>query len=152
MENLLYNLEKNKYQLQIYDLKGSKLNRYSKNKNKVLLDTNFKEDFEGEPLVLDIDVYNLFRSAILNDSLLLCKIRVIDYSLLVILINEKEYETEKKIKFGILDYFRKYTWDKKIETKFKKLMNYFQDPTIISPENYKKRFDEIISSYFIGSG
>ena len=152
MENLLYNLENNENSLQIYDLKGSKLHRYCKDKNKVLLDTNFKEDFEGEPLVLDIDIYNLFRSAIINDSLLLSKIRVVDYSLLVIIINEKEYKTEQKIKFGILDYFRKYTWDKKIETKFKKLMNYFQDPTIISPENYKKRFDEKISSYFIGSG
>ena len=40
----------------------------------------------------------------------------------------------------------------KIETKFKKLMNNFQDPTIISPENYKKRFDEKISSYFIANG
>ena len=152
MENLLYNLENNEHDLQIYDLKGSNVNRYCKDKNKVLLDTNFKEDFKGEPLVLNIDIYNLLRFAIVNDSLLLCKIRVVDYSLLVIIINEKKNEIEKKIKFGILDYFRKYTWDKKIETKFKKLMNNFQDPTIISPENYKKRFDEKISSYFIANG
>jgi hypothetical protein len=78
---------------------------------------------------------------------------VVDYSLLVIILNEdgKEDTDVKKIKFGILDYFRKYTWDKQLETRFKKLINNFKDPTIISPENYKKRFDEKISRYFIGT-
>ena len=78
---------------------------------------------------------------------------VVDYSLLVIILNEdgKEDTDVKTIKFGILDYFRKYTWDKQLETRFKKLINNFKDPTIISPENYKKRFDEKISRYFIGT-
>jgi 1-phosphatidylinositol-3-phosphate 5-kinase len=153
MENLSYNLLKPNINLKIYDLKGSRLNRYMKNKDKVLLDTNFREDFNGEPLVLDSDIYSLLRSAIINDSLLLSKMNVVDYSLLVIILNEdgKEDTDVKKIKFGIRDYFRKYTWDKQLETRFKKLINNFKDPTIISPENYKKRFDEKISRYFIGT-
>ena len=153
MENLSYNLLKPNINLKIYDLKGSRLNRYMKNKDQVLLDTNFREDFNGEPLVLDSDIYSLLRSAIINDSLLLSKMNVVDYSLLVIILNEdgKEDTDVKKIKFGILDYFRKYTWDKQLETRFKKLINNFKDPTIISPENYKKRFDEKISRYFIGT-
>ena len=36
---------------------------------------------------------------------------------------------------GIIDYLRKYTWDKQIESYGKKLIHGFTNPTIINPEN-----------------
>ena len=56
----------------------------------------------------------------------------------------------KYIRLGILDYFRKYTWDKQLETVGKKIIHKFNDPTIIDPEKYRIRFIETIKNYFIG--
>ncbi|MCQ2817737.1 MAG: 1-phosphatidylinositol 3-phosphate 5-kinase, partial [archaeon] len=159
MENLFYDIENKDSVLTTYDLKGSKINRYVKNRTPrtVLLDTNFLENFNGEPLPLDSEFYKLLSGAIFNDSLTLHRMNVVDYSLLLIIaevINEEGKENKKNstayIKVGVIDYFRKYTWDKQLETVGKKLMHKFNDPTIIEPEKYRNRFIETIQNYFIG--
>ena len=157
MENLFYNLNPEKLILKAYDLKGSMINRYIKEKKegKVLLDTNFLEDFKGQPLIVDNYAYNLIISAIKNDAnVFKNSMKVIDYSLLCIIIKEKnnDNEFEQYLNLGILDYFRKYTWDKHLEHYGKKLLNFTtkENPTIIKPENYSKRFLRKIEKYFIG--
>ena len=157
MENLFYNLNPEKLILKTYDLKGSMINRYIKEKKegKVLLDTNFLEDFKGQPLIVDNYAYNLIISAIKNDAnVFKNSMKVIDYSLLCIIIKEKnnDNEFEQYLNLGILDYFRKYTWDKHLEHYGKKLLNFTtkENPTIIKPENYSKRFLRKIEKYFIG--
>ena len=89
----------------------------------------------------------------INDCLFLKKESIIDYSLLIIyeINNDKENKNEfeiKKIRMGIIDYLRKYTWDKQIESYGKKLIHGFANPTIINPENYSERFKEKIKIYF----
>ena len=157
MENLFYNLNPEKLILKTYDLKGSMINRYIKEKKegKVLLDTNFLEDFKGQPLILDNYAYNLIISAIKNDTnVFKNNMKVIDYSLLCIIIKEKnnDNEFEQYLNLGILDYFRKYTWDKHLEHYGKKLLNFTtkENPTIIKPEHYSKRFLRKIEKYFVG--
>ena len=63
-------------------------------------------------------------------------------------------DNEGKVKFirlGVLDYFRKYTSDKQLETLVKTIMNKFNTPTVINPKKYDERFFKKLSSYFIGS-
>ena len=72
---------------------------------------------------------------------------IVDYSLLLY-INESEVD-HSIIKVGIIDYIRKYTWDKKLEHFVKTIINGFNSPTIINPTDYKERFITAIKSYFI---
>ena len=162
MENLYYGMKNysnntnNKGKIKVYDLKGSKLNRYiprnQQISGKVLLDTNYLEDYNGEPIAVDKNVYKIFRTALLNDTLILSKMNIIDYSLLLILDEtEKEKDGLNLIKLGIIDYTRKYTWDKQLESYGKILMNGISvKPTIINPEAYRNRFIKEIEKYLIG--
>ena len=175
MENLNYLLNPKKYNIVTYDLKGSSINRYVKEKenNKVLMDTNFLEDFCGEPLALDQKIYTLFLCSISNDTKICRTMGVIDYSLLCVIVDHKDDSNDedidkdndnkivfekgnnegkiKYIRLGVLDYFRKYTWDKQLETLGKTIMHKFNSPTVINPKKYDERFFKKLSSYFIGS-
>jgi 1-phosphatidylinositol-3-phosphate 5-kinase len=164
--------------LKVYDLKGSNINRYITKNNRrpgqVLLDTNFLVDFNKEPVNIDSYVYSKLNLALLNDSEYLKKSGVVDYSLLIIFDSEGsekqkleevgdnvyyDYETnnffsEKEkshclIKLGIIDYIRKYTWDKKMEFYGKSII-YRDNPTIVDPNVYRDRFYKAISRYFVG--
>ena len=176
MENIYYGLStgsnvtnnKNGTNLKVYDLKGSRANRYIKKKDrkpgKVLLDTNFVEDFNREPLFIEENVFKKLKEALYNDSDFLSKSDVIDYSLLLVIDNndkKENYEDEnffdlsqkktdyKLIKLGIIDYCRKYTWDKVMESSGKSII-YTEKPTIIKPEDYSKRFKNEVGKYFAG--
>ena len=174
MENLNYLLNSDKTNIVTYDLKGSSVNRYIKEKEngRVLMDTNFVEDFCGEPLVLDQKIYTLFLCSISNDTKICRTMGVIDYSLLCVIVDynddgkdsECKEENDNKIIFnkspdeenvqyirlGVLDYFRKYTWDKQLETLGKTIMHKFTPPTVISPKKYDERFFKKLGTYFIG--
>jgi 1-phosphatidylinositol-3-phosphate 5-kinase len=71
-----------------------------------------------------------------------------DYSLLVGIDEES-----KELVIGIIDYLRQYTWDKQLETwvKASGILGGSKDglPTIISPDQYKKRFRKAMSKYFL---
>jgi hypothetical protein len=172
MENLFYGKDEvgKEKGIKAYDLKGSRSNRYIPKKdqkaNQVLPDTNFKEDFKGEPIALERNMAELMKAAIHNDSLILSKMNVVDYSLLLIIddncgIDLKEkmqmeanvaipYFNIKSIRVGIIDYVRKYTWDKQLEHVGKIIINRLQVPTIVNPVNYKERFKEAVDDFFIG--
>ena len=81
------------------------------------MDINYIEDNRGEPLFLDFDNFKILNQALINDCFFLKKEIIIDYSLLIIyeinINNNNEFEI-KKIRMGIIDYLRKYTWDKQI--------------------------------------
>ena len=163
--------------IRVYDLKGSNVNRYinknMRNPGQVLLDTNFLVDFNKEPIFIDSDVYDRLKLALYNDSSYLEKLEVVDYSLLIIFFNDKEKEKNNNmkkigdyiddgninylnndnnyrlIKLGIIDYTRKYTWDKKVEFYGKSIL-YGENPTIVEPTEYSKRFYSKLTKYFVG--
>ena len=154
--------------IRVYDLKGSNLRRYideTKTKpGKVLLDSNFILDFDREPVLIELNVYERLKHALINDSNYLKSLNVIDYSLLIIF---KDIKTKNKdetkdiidtpknennfslIKLGIIDYTRKYTFDKQVESVVKSV-RYGQKPTIVNPTEYSERFYNTISKYFVG--
>jgi 1-phosphatidylinositol-3-phosphate 5-kinase len=154
--------------IRVYDLKGSNLRRYideTKNKpGKVLLDSNFILDFDREPVLIEFNVYERLKHALINDTTYLKSLNVIDYSLLIIFkdIKKKNKDETKDIidspknennfsliKLGIIDYTRKYTFDKQVESVVKSV-RYGQKPTIVNPTEYSERFYNTISKYFVG--
>jgi len=128
----------------VYDLKGSKRNRWVSLQKKVLLDTNFLFDFNSMPLTLDYPMKNIMNKCFINDSNFLSKCSIVDYSVLLI-INLDDYS----FRVGVIDYIQQYTIYKLLETTFKKAVGR-DDPTIISPLEYKKRFLRALNKYFIG--
>lgn len=82
-----------------------------------------------------------------RDTGFLASNSVMDYSLLVGIDSESNC-----LVVAIIDYFRQYTWDKRIESWVKKYSVMIGDgndePTIISPDSYRKRFLETIIGYF----
>lgn len=71
-----------------------------------------------------------------------------DYSLLVGMDEEKD-----ELVLGIIDFMRQYTWDKHLETwvKTSGILGGPKNtsPTVISPQQYKKRFRKAMTTYFL---
>jgi 1-phosphatidylinositol-3-phosphate 5-kinase len=133
-----------------YDLKGSTVNRFVKNKDvmearKVLHDNNFQFHFSGRPLPIRYTINRILQICINNDTLCLSKSNIVDYSLLTIIDTKR-----KKVRFGIIDFVQQYTIDKVFEGQFKRIINRGEVPTIVDPEKYKYRFKRAMKRYFIG--
>ena len=143
MENLLCGLQA--HEQIIYDLKGSQINRLASPDSFVQLDTNFLQRQRGRPLSLTKVQHNLLRKSINNDTSLLMKSNIVDYSLLVVI--------DRKLgsaRFGIIDYLQQYNLTKLAESKLKIVQNLGSRPTIISPQQYRLRFCLFFKLYFIG--
>lgn len=147
MENLLF--QRNVTRL--YDLKGSCRSRYnpdSSGGNKVLLDQNLIETMPTSPIFVGNKAKRLLERAVWNDTSFLASVDVMDYSLLVGLDEENH-----QLVVGIIDFMRQYTWDKHLETwvKASGILGGPKNasPTVISPDQYKKRFRKAMTTYFI---
>jgi len=146
IENLFYNREVTK----IFDLKGSLRSRYVLNPSPdvVLLDMNLLQLMSTAPFYVTDEMKATLSVAIQNDTQFLASVSVMDYSLLV----GKDSETGELV-VGIIDYVRKYTWDKQLETWVKS--SYIvqrgkaEIPTIISPKQYRIRFQDAMWVYFV---
>lgn len=147
MENLLFGRNITR----LYDLKGSSRSRYNPDcsgNNKVLLDQNLIEAMPTSPIFVGNKAKRLLERAVWNDTSFLASIDVMDYSLLVG-VDEENHE----LILGIIDFVRQYTWDKHLETwvKASGILGGPKNvsPTVISPEQYKKRFRKAMSAYFL---
>ncbi|KAF9960868.1 1-phosphatidylinositol-3-phosphate 5-kinase [Mortierella alpina] len=133
MENLFYE----RRNLQVYDLKGSRRNRFvqpSGRQNEVLLDENFIEFMSESPFYIREHAKLQLSESLANDSLFLQRFNIMDYSLLVA-VSDKQQE----LLVGIVDFIRPFTWDKKLESWVKDAVG-SREPTIVSPAQYRKRF------------
>ncbi|KAF2304224.1 hypothetical protein GH714_028660 [Hevea brasiliensis] len=149
MENLLFK----RNVVRLYDLKGSSRSRYNPDtsgSNKVLLDQNLIESMPTSPIFVGNKAKHLLERAVWNDTSFLASIDVMDYSLLVGVDEEKH-----ELVLGIIDFIRQYTWDKHLETWVKVKASGIlggsknATPTVISPEQYKKRFRKAMTAYFL---
>lgn len=131
-----------------YDLKGALHARFNSTGNgtdDVLLDQNFVNDMNVSPLYVSRKSKRILQRAVWNDTNFLQSINVMDYSLLVGVDAQK-----RELVCGIIDYLRQYTWDKQLENWVKSsLVPKNQQPTIISPKEYKKRFRKFIDTHFL---
>ncbi|XP_030526693.1 putative 1-phosphatidylinositol-3-phosphate 5-kinase FAB1D isoform X2 [Rhodamnia argentea] len=132
-----------------YDLKGAlhaRFNSATDGAGDVLLDQNFVNDMNSSPLYVSNKAKNILQRAVWNDTSFLNSINVMDYSLLVVVDQQKQ-----ELVCGIIDYLRQYTWDKQFETWVKSSLYVPKNhlPTVISPKEYKKRFRKFMSAYFL---
>lgn len=142
MENVFIDVPVSEKYIKIYDLKGSETNRL-KNEGKVQLDTNFKINRNGEPILVTKDCYQKYMDrCIQNDVKFLKQHKVVDYSLLLVVNTQTQ-----KIRVNIIDYLRFFTLDKEIEYIYKKTIKLGKVPTIVDPDKYKERFLKQIQSY-----
>lgn len=137
-----------------FDLKGSVRNRLietsvdSMDQDAVLLDENFINMISESPLYIYPHSKYVLMQAINNDSQFLASQTVMDYSLLLGID-----ENSNELVVGMIDYIRTFTWDKKIETLVKSsglLGGQGKQPTIVSPDEYRKRFQSAMDRYFLG--
>ncbi|XP_007012516.2 PREDICTED: 1-phosphatidylinositol-3-phosphate 5-kinase FAB1A [Theobroma cacao] len=147
IENLLFRRNVTR----LYDLKGSSRSRYNPDtsgSNKVLLDQNLIEAMPTSPIFVGSKAKRLLERAVWNDTSFLALIDVMDYSLLVGVDEEKH-----ELVLGIIDFMRQYTWDKHLETwvKISGILGGPKNasPTVISPQQYKKRFRKAMTAYFL---
>uniref|UniRef100_A0A1J3EYC0 1-phosphatidylinositol-3-phosphate 5-kinase n=1 Tax=Noccaea caerulescens TaxID=107243 RepID=A0A1J3EYC0_NOCCA len=147
MENLLFKRNFSR----LYDLKGSTRARYNPDtsgSNTVLLDQNLVEAMPTSPIFVGSKAKRLLERAVWNDTSFLASIHVMDYSLLVGVDEERN-----ELVLGTIDFMRQYTWDKHLETwvKTSGLLGGPKNasPTVISPQQYKKRFRKAMTAYFL---
>jgi 1-phosphatidylinositol-3-phosphate 5-kinase len=83
---------------------------------------------------------------VLNDTLFLSIINVVDYSILVGLD-----ENSDQVVVGIIDYMRQYDIVKRMERMGKSvgMIAGQAEPTIIQPPQYRKRFVMAMDRYFM---
>lgn len=132
-----------------YDLKGALHARFTATADgagDVLLDQNFVNDMNSSPLYVGQKAKRLLQRAVWNDTTFLKNIGVMDYSLLVGVDRQR-----RELVCGIIDYLRQYTWDKQFETWVKSSLVVPKNvsPTIISPQEYKKRFRKFVDTRFL---
>ncbi|CAI9764065.1 unnamed protein product [Fraxinus pennsylvanica] len=131
-----------------YDLKGAlhaRFNSAGNGSGDVLLDQNFVNDMNDSPLYISMKSKRNLQRAVWNDTTFLHSINVMDYSLLVGVDSQR-----RELVCGIIDYLRQYTWDKQLENWVKSsLVPRNQQPTVISPIEYKKRFRKFIDTHFL---
>jgi hypothetical protein len=101
---------------------------------------------KGQPLPLHDRAKEYFNRAVLNDTLFLSIINVVDYSILVGMD-----ENKKELVVGIIDYMRQYDIIKKMERMGKSvgMIAGQAEPTIIQPPAYRNRFQAAMQRYFM---
>lgn len=118
----------------------------SKNDAGTLLDGDFLEFTSGRPMPMNDRAKAVFHMSILNDTLFLSIINVLDYSILVGIDEER-----MELVVGIIDFMRQYDILKQMERVGKSLPMVVgsEAPTIIQPPLYKARFTNAMERYFM---
>lgn len=113
---------------------------------RTLLDGDFLEASLGRPMPMHDRAKEVFHMSILNDTLFLSIINVLDYSILVGIDEEK-----MELVVGIIDFMRQYDILKQMERVGKSLPMVVgsEAPTIIQPPLYKARFTNAMERYFM---
>ena len=142
MENLFYNRKVDR----MFDLKGSTRNRYQANKEAVLLDENLLHLVrDGKWIFTTEESKETLNMGVHNDTLMLRRNDIMDYSMLLGLDDEK-----KEIYVGIIDYMREYDMKKQLEFLAKSTVaGRGQQPTVVDPNKYKERFRAAMNNYFL---
>lgn len=113
---------------------------------RTLLDGDFLEFTAGRPMPMNDRAKAVFHMSILNDTLFLSIINVLDYSILVGIDEENN-----ELVVGIIDFMRQYDILKQMERVGKSLPMVVgsEAPTIIQPPLYKARFTNAMERYFM---
>lgn len=143
MENVFF-----EYQSDLmYDIKGCMRKNIKISDSNIFDDSQIIQNLCKNPIFVEHKFLSNIHHTLKRDTRFLEENFVIDYSLIVGIDNSK-----MEIKMAIIDYLRKYTWDKRLESAVKsKIMiatSSGRTPTIISPVEYRMRFMDAIKLYF----
>ncbi|XP_037294828.1 putative 1-phosphatidylinositol 3-phosphate 5-kinase isoform X3 [Manduca sexta] len=126
-----------------FDLKGSSRHRLAADTQPraVLMDENLLNLRWSQQLYVASHTGGVLWACVERDTAFLAALGVMDYSLLLGIDGTT-------LVLGIIDYIRTFTWDKKLEHLVKKNLGSGQ-PTVVSPEQYKRRFCAACRKYFL---
>jgi len=110
-----------------------------------LLDAEFLKWSEGCPLSMPAQDLRLLEAAVCNDTMMLRNLKAMDYSLFLSIA--KQDESTGFISLGIIDYLRTFTFDKMLESAYKSWTR-GEEPTIVAPPMYARRFLNACATYF----
>ena len=111
------------------------------------MDDNLMELTRGRPIPLKHKAKVIFNKAVMNDTLFLSIINIVDYSILVGID-----EDTNELVVGIIDYMRQYDIIKRMERMGKSVGTMIAgqaEPTVIQPPQYRKRFQNAMERYFM---
>ncbi|KAM7539811.1 hypothetical protein Aperf_G00000044022 [Anoplocephala perfoliata] len=120
---------------------------FSTGKVPVLLDGNFIIDSIVNPIYLRLHSKNALMHCLQLDTQFLADLFIMDYSLLV-----GVDRITGQLVMGIIDYFRKFTLDKRLEMFVKQALSSVQGPmpTIILPVDYRERLlDQMDRNFYV---
>ncbi|XP_047516725.1 1-phosphatidylinositol 3-phosphate 5-kinase isoform X1 [Pieris napi] len=130
-----------------FDLKGAARHRLATGaasmppNQAVLVDDNLLALRWDRQLYVESSTGSKLWASLERDTSFLAQHHVMDYSLLLGIQDDT-------LVLGIIDYIRTFTWDKKLEHLVKKNLGSGQ-PTVVSPEQYKRRFCAAARKYFL---
>eukprot|EP00931_Biecheleriopsis_adriatica_P065954 TRINITY_DN40398_c0_g1_i1.p1 TRINITY_DN40398_c0_g1~~TRINITY_DN40398_c0_g1_i1.p1 ORF type:complete len:965 (+),score=167.32 TRINITY_DN40398_c0_g1_i1:29-2923(+) len=150
MRNMLYGSD----DWQLFDLKGVGSQRCEstlaprgekpeQESKQVRWDAGFLRATAGFPLVLEPLDKEALEQALLRDLQVLQELELVDYSLLL----AKQRDGNDRVRLAIIDFLQPYTFNKQLESAVKKLVQR-NEPTIVEPVQYARRFSEFIRSAF----
>ncbi|KAF1740788.1 hypothetical protein MXB_493, partial [Myxobolus squamalis] len=143
MENIFYNFHVDR----LYDVKGCIRKKTKKSGSSVYFDSDILETLLNDPIFVQHKLFSKIYISLRSDTRFLEDISVVDYSLIVGVNNE-----QNSLKVAVIDYLRKYTWDKRLESAVKSgimiATSSGRTPTIVPPTDYRMRFMDAIKLYF----
>lgn len=112
----------------------------------VLLDQNLLNSSIDNPLYLRVHSKNALSHCLRVETEFLANLFLMDYSLLVGID-----PSTNQLVVGLIDYLRKFTFDKRMEMMIKQTITSAQapPPTILTPDLYRERFLMQMDNYFI---
>ncbi|KAJ9456057.1 hypothetical protein DIPPA_54953 [Diplonema papillatum] len=126
----------------IFDLKGASWHRLAKKGSPVGLDGDLTRLLnKGKLVFLPHGDEVLLHKAVHNDSLMLSRCAVMDYSLLALI------HQDGTLTVGIIDYLQAYTKKKQAEALVKGMI--VDAPCAVNPLKYRDRFRAAVAAYFI---
>ena len=157
-ENLFYG----KNVARMCDLKGAHRKRDGEDDDGTVVDEALFRFNNGYPLLLSEAAKQRLTRALHNDTLFLASINVMDYSLLVGMVQTAKgdesggaageaavtvvdgHGEEWTLMVGLIDYCRQFMWKEEVESRIKRA-------TVIQPKQYKRRFRDALNRYFMAS-
>ncbi|KAI7857814.1 hypothetical protein BDC45DRAFT_499443 [Circinella umbellata] len=147
MDHLFYN----RSITQRFDFKGirdrqvlEKQQQYQQRQLTTLWDGDWLHGYRLEISTTQYSKALTIDTALKNDAEFIEKCNFMDYSLLVGID-----EQNKEIVVGVVDFIGAYTWYKKIESKSKSTLKSQKRVTVLPPQQYRARFCQEISNYFV---
>ncbi|KII66195.1 1-phosphatidylinositol 3-phosphate 5-kinase [Thelohanellus kitauei] len=143
MENIFFQFKMD----HMYDIKGCIRKNIKAFEGNIFEDSQILQNLCKDPIFIHHKPLADLHITLRRDTRFLEENSVVDFSLIVG-VNKQTME----LKMGIVDYLRKYTWDKRLESVVKSKILIATSagrlPTIVSPTEYRMRFIDAIKLYF----